>query len=81
MASLTQDKDETRLLYGKFVPFDQILEGKVRRQHKPAILDCADALHRPQQRRPKASAAREVISSSVFGCPTLLATFARGWGL
>ncbi len=28
-AALTQDKDETRVLYGKFVPFDQILEGKV----------------------------------------------------
>lgn len=28
-AALTQDKDETHLLYGKFVPFDQILEGKV----------------------------------------------------
>src|ERR1700746_1091217 len=30
-AAVTQDKDETRILYGKFVPFDQILEGKVRR--------------------------------------------------
>ena len=30
-AALTQDKDETRVLYGKFVPFDQILEGKERR--------------------------------------------------
>src|SRR6202790_5133094 len=30
-ASVTQDKDETRILYGKFVPFDDILEGKVRR--------------------------------------------------
>lgn len=30
-ASVTQDKDETRILYGKFEPFDQILEGKVRR--------------------------------------------------
>ena len=30
-ASVTQDKDETRVLYGKFVPFDEILEGKVRR--------------------------------------------------
>ena len=28
-ASLTQDKDETRLLYGKFVPFGDILDGKV----------------------------------------------------
>jgi|ERR1700677_1184502 lipid-binding SYLF domain-containing protein len=28
-ASVTQDKDETRILYGKFVPFNEILEGKV----------------------------------------------------
>ena len=27
--SLTQDKDETRLLYGKFMPFSEILSGKV----------------------------------------------------
>lgn len=29
-AAVTQDKDETRLLYGKFVPFTDILEGKVQ---------------------------------------------------
>jgi lipid-binding SYLF domain-containing protein len=29
-ASITQDKDETHLLYGKFVPFQDILAGKVR---------------------------------------------------
>jgi SH3 domain-containing YSC84-like protein 1 len=28
-AAVTQDKDETRLLYGKFVPFQDILDGKV----------------------------------------------------
>jgi lipid-binding SYLF domain-containing protein len=28
---VTQDKDETRILYGKFVPFGDILSGKVRR--------------------------------------------------
>lgn len=28
-AALTQDKDETRLLYGKFVPFADILDGRV----------------------------------------------------
>jgi len=32
-AAVTQDKDETRLLYGKFVPFEDILEGKV---HAPS---------------------------------------------
>src|SRR5215471_3624348 len=29
-AALTQDKDETRLLFGKFVPFADILDGKVQ---------------------------------------------------
>lgn len=29
-AALTQDKDETRLLYGKFVPFGEILKGEVQ---------------------------------------------------
>lgn len=29
-AVITQDKDETRVLYGKFVPFEDILEGKLR---------------------------------------------------
>jgi len=28
---VTQEKDETRIMYGKFVPFDDILAGKVRR--------------------------------------------------
>ena len=30
-SAVTQDKDETQLMYGKFVPFGDILEGKVRR--------------------------------------------------
>src|ERR1700752_3356964 len=29
-SAITQDKDETRVLYNNFVPFDQILEGKVQ---------------------------------------------------
>ena len=29
-SAVTQDKDETRILYGKFLPFDEILEGKVQ---------------------------------------------------
>jgi lipid-binding SYLF domain-containing protein len=29
-AAVTQDKDETRLLYGSFVPFGDILSGKVQ---------------------------------------------------
>ncbi len=28
-SSVTQDKDETRVLYGRFVPFSEILDGKV----------------------------------------------------
>jgi lipid-binding SYLF domain-containing protein len=30
-SAVTQDKDETRIMYGKFVPFGDILDGKVRR--------------------------------------------------
>jgi lipid-binding SYLF domain-containing protein len=38
-SAVTQDKDETRILYGKFVPFDQILNGKVRpRESSEAFL-------------------------------------------
>jgi lipid-binding SYLF domain-containing protein len=29
-AAITQDKDETRLLYGNFVPFPEILNGKIQ---------------------------------------------------
>src|SRR5580693_2299197 len=29
-SSITQDKDETRILYGQFVPFTEILNGKVQ---------------------------------------------------
>jgi lipid-binding SYLF domain-containing protein len=29
-SAITQDKDETRILYGRFVPFTDILSGKVR---------------------------------------------------
>ncbi len=29
-SAVTQDKDETRILYGRFVPFSEILSGKVR---------------------------------------------------
>ena len=32
-SAITQDKDETRVLFGKFVPFEAILTGKV---HRPA---------------------------------------------
>ncbi|HZZ16400.1 MAG TPA: lipid-binding SYLF domain-containing protein [Candidatus Sulfotelmatobacter sp.] len=28
-SAVTQDKDETRILYGKFVPFQEILDGKI----------------------------------------------------
>jgi SH3 domain-containing YSC84-like protein 1 len=35
-SSLRQDKDETRVLYGKFLPFDDILSGKVTPQEDSA---------------------------------------------
>lgn len=39
-SAITQDKDETRLLYGSFRPFSEILSGKVRpRKDSEAFLD------------------------------------------
>lgn len=59
-ASVTQDKDETRVLYGKFVPFDQILEGKVRRTgSSQPFLSALSRYTGPAGAEPKPSAARE----------------------
>jgi lipid-binding SYLF domain-containing protein len=59
-ASVTQDKDETRILYGKFVPFDQILEGKVRRISKSQpFLSALSRYTGPNSADQKPSAARE----------------------
>jgi SH3 domain-containing YSC84-like protein 1 len=39
-SAITQDKDETRILYGQFVPFEEILSGKVRpKDDTDAFLD------------------------------------------
>lgn len=39
-SAITQDKDETRILYGHFVPFADILDGKVRaKENSAAFLD------------------------------------------
>ncbi len=40
-SAITQDKDETHLLYGKFVPFDEILTGKVARPTGSGALEAA----------------------------------------
>jgi SH3 domain-containing YSC84-like protein 1 len=59
-AALTQDKDETRLLYGKFYPFDQILEGKAPRTSKSQpFLTALSHYTGPNSGEPKPSAARE----------------------
>jgi lipid-binding SYLF domain-containing protein len=59
-ASVTQDKDETRLLYGKFVPFDQILEGKVRRTRmSQPFLSALSRYTGPAGAEAKPSGARE----------------------
>jgi lipid-binding SYLF domain-containing protein len=59
-ASVTQDKDETRILYGKFVPFDQILEGKVRRTSiSQPFLSALSRYTGPASTEAKPSAARE----------------------
>ncbi len=38
---ITQDKDETHLLYGKFVPFESILTGKVRPPAGSGVFEAA----------------------------------------
>jgi lipid-binding SYLF domain-containing protein len=59
-ASLTQDKDETRILYGKFVPFDQILEGKARRTSmSQPFMSALSRYTGPAGAKAKPSAARE----------------------
>jgi lipid-binding SYLF domain-containing protein len=59
-AAVTQDKDETRILYGKFVPFDQILEGKVRRTSiSQPFLSALSRYTSPAGAEARPSAARE----------------------
>jgi lipid-binding SYLF domain-containing protein len=60
-AALTQDKDETRILYGKFYPFDQILEGKAPRTStsRPFLASLAHYTG-PNSAGPKPSAAKTV---------------------
>ena len=59
-AVLTQDKDETRILYSKFYPFDQILEGKTPRTSKSRPFLAALAHYTgPNSSEPKPSAVKE----------------------
>ncbi len=63
-ASLTQDKDETRLLYGHFVPFPDILSGKV---HATATSESFLAAVRKYSIQSKESGKNESHSTSVSG--------------
>jgi lipid-binding SYLF domain-containing protein len=56
-SSLTQDKDETRLLYGKFVPFSEILSGKVQ---PPAVSEPFLAAVRKYSHQSRESGKNEV---------------------
>jgi len=59
-AVLTQDKDETRILYSKFYPFDQIFEGKAPRTSKSRPFLAALAHYTgPNSSEPKPSAAKD----------------------
>jgi lipid-binding SYLF domain-containing protein len=59
-AALTQDKDETRILYGKFYPFDQILERKAPRTSKSrSFLTALSHYTGPNSTEPRPSSARE----------------------
>src|SRR5579864_1240456 len=63
-ASLTQDKDETRLLYGHFVPFPDILSGKV---HATATSESFLGAVRKYSIQSKESGKNESHSTSVSG--------------
>lgn len=59
-AALTQDEDETHILYGRFVPFDQILEGKAPRTSKGrAFVATLEHYTGPNSSQQKPSAAKE----------------------
>jgi lipid-binding SYLF domain-containing protein len=56
-AAVTQDKDETHLLYGKFVPFSDILSGKVEppsasRPFLAAVRRYSEQSHESSQNQP-----------------------------
>lgn len=61
-AALTQDKDETRLLYGKFVPFADILSGKVE---ATSVSEPFLTAVRKYSRQSKESSKNEAGSASV----------------
>jgi lipid-binding SYLF domain-containing protein len=58
-SAITQDKDETRLLYGSFYPFSDILSGKVRprgaaKEFLAAVSKYAGEAREHGQRKPAA---------------------------
>jgi SH3 domain-containing YSC84-like protein 1 len=55
-SAITQDKDETRVLYGSFVPFSEILSGKVR---PPAVSEPFLAAVRKYSRQSRESSKNE----------------------
>lgn len=69
---VTQDKDETRIMYGQFVPFGDILEGKVRRTNTSqpllSVLTKYSGETRTADTRTVAEGKRTVHSESATGC-------------
>jgi len=63
-AALTQDKDETRLLYGSFVPFADILAGKVQPTATSEPFLAAVRKYSHQSRESSNNAANSGISAS-----------------
>lgn len=64
-AAVTQDKDETRLLYGKFVPFEEILGGKVPPTASSEAFLAAVRRYSEQSREKKESSKNEGSAESV----------------
>jgi lipid-binding SYLF domain-containing protein len=75
-SAVTQDKDETRVIYGKFVPFGDILEGKVRRTSmaRPFLATLSKYAGGPRAEHPTVAANKTstrrpaALNKSVTGC-------------
>jgi SH3 domain-containing YSC84-like protein 1 len=72
---VTQDKDETQIVYGKFVPFGDILEGKVRRTSMSQPFLATLAKYSGEARAERQTVARQTAphnsvshTKSVTGC-------------
>jgi SH3 domain-containing YSC84-like protein 1 len=66
-SAVTQDKDETRILYGKFIPFADILDGKVRPVSGSAAFETAVRKYSEQAREHEHGELKTIPTSESTG--------------